>query len=275
MRILKILFFPKSLTIKDQREMARYVVNELGVTDIINNCINNVLSQAQKKGRVFQEGAKQEGFVLQRAAVTAGGGGEGIRLRERQVGQRVRLEPAPEVLHGVELGGIGREEESPHPGPLPQEGLHPSRAVRQEPIPDEHDGSVEVSVEVAEEAGHPMSRDVGVGMEAEEQMHPIPPGVHAKGRDDRHLLVRARPLHEEGCLAPGAPAAPQPGGHQEAALVQEDQPGPQRGRFFLTRGHSSLTQRWMRASSRSAARRWGRCGVQPSARRSRPIWSTW
>jgi hypothetical protein len=39
-------------------------------------------------------------------------------------------------------------------------------------------------------------------------------------------------------------------------------------------GQSVLIQRWMAISSRSIARRWGFCGLQPNERKRRPIWST-
>jgi hypothetical protein len=83
--------------------------------------------------------------------------------------------------------------------------------------------------------------------------------------------VRARGLIDHRCATDGRPTSAQMGGHQEAALVQEDQEGVQVAGFFLIRGQSVLIQRWMAASSRSTARRVGRWGVHPSERRRRPI----
>lgn len=53
--------------------------------------------------------------------------------------------------------------------------------------------------------------------------------------------------------------------HQEAGFVYEDDRRPATCGVFFTEGQSSRTQRRISRSSRSAARRAGFCGLQPSS----------
>ena len=87
-------------------------------------------------------------------------------------------------------------------------------------------------------------------MEPEGQVDLIAAWGHAQGGDDRDPLVRAHGLRQERTMAAGRPASSDQGGHQKAGFVEEDEAGSQAGGFFFIRGHSSLIQRWISASSR-------------------------
>ena len=69
-------------------------------------------------------------------------------------------------------------------------------------------------------------------------------------------------------LASGRPAPADVRGQAERGLVEEDQTGSAPLGVCRIRGQSSLTQRSIAAWSRSAARRLGRCTLQPSRWRS-------
>ena len=99
-------------------------------------------------------------------------------------------------------------------------------------------------------------------MEPEVQVDLIAAGGHAQGSDDGEPLVSARALRQERSMAAVRRASSDKGGHQKAGFVEEDEAGSQAGGFFFTRGRSSLTQRWISASSRSTARRCGFPGLR-------------
>jgi hypothetical protein len=71
----------------------------------------------------------------------------------------------------------------------------------------------------------------------------------------------------------GRPGAPHRRDQQDGRFVEEDEPGRFCAGPLLVLGHSWATQRAIACSSRSAARRSGRCSVQP--RRWRRITQTW
>jgi len=156
-------------------------------------------------------------------------------------------------------------------GMLGEEGLGETGAVDIEAVPQQDDGPSQMPFQVAQKRNNPRAVDVAVRMKAEGEMDPIAVGGHAQGCNGRYLLVAAPPLQQDGRTFLGSPTSPDQRSHQEARLIQEDQPGLQPCGFFLIRGQSFLIQPWIRSSSRSTARRWGRWGLQPSERRSRPI----
>ena len=128
--------------------------------------------------------------------------------------------------------------------------------------------------ERTEERDQPGRRDILVRAEREVQPRALAAGRQGQGGDDRHFFARSPALIQDRSLAAGCPTTPHERGKQQAALVDEYQRGVQAPRFFLMRGQSTFTHRWIAASSRSRARRSGFCGLQPSVRSTRPIGST-
>ncbi len=209
--------------------------------------------------------------MLDGAAGAAGRIGQGGNLHEGEVGQRVELEVGPEVLHGIELRGIGREGKGMEAGMSGEEGSGEERAVSVQAIPQQDDGALEVPLQVLEERDDAKAVDIAIGMETEGEAHPVPGWRNAQGGDGRHLLMAPRALQQDGRGVAGPPAAPHNRSHEKARLVKEDEPGFQSRGFFLIRGQVFFTHPRIFSSSRSTARRWGRCGLQPRVRRSRPI----
>jgi hypothetical protein len=118
-----------------------------------------------------------------------------------------------------------------------RDGLAP---MSPEPVPDQDQRGMDLPSQLAKEVDHLGSGDVGLGMEAEVQVDPGPrvpgdliaAGGYAQGSDDGDFLVGACALGEERCLAWWGPGPSDKGGHQQAGLVDEDEPGCQAGGFF-------------------------------------------
>lgn len=215
-----------------------------------------------------QEGAKDCGLLLDGTGGTASVCGESDQVVSRIVGQRIGLEVGPQVLDGVEFRGIGRQV------------FKMSRAwrdafidelteVRLETIPDEDDGRAQLVLQVLEKVHHTRGIDVGIGKQAKVERHAIACGADAQGGDGRDLLMTAHALPEYRGVPAQAPGAAHERSHQQSRFVEKDQRGVQAGGVFFTRGQSCSIQAWIRASSRSTARRVGFCGEKPSPCRSR------
>ena len=138
-------------------------------------------------------------------------------------------------------------------------------------ISDQQDRSTQVSEEISEKVDHPEAIDVQIRGEGKVKSYLSAGRGDGQRGDDRRLLAVTTALKEDRGLASGRPGTTDERRREEAALVQEDDMGPQPRGFFLMRGHSTLTQRRMASSSRSRARRSGFWGVQPRARSRRPI----
>jgi len=186
------------------------------------------------------------------------------------VRQGVGLEVAPEEFDGIEVGRVGRQELQVKVVDARQVAADGGAVMRPEAIPDHDEGALELPAQVAEEAEHLDRGDVGVGVQCEVEADAAAVRGEGEGRDGGDLAMAAGALGEEGRVPARGPGAADDGGHQEAALVDEDEAGVQGAGFFLMRGSSTRNQRRMPASSRSRARRSGFWGLQPRRRSSRP-----
>lgn len=113
-----------------------------------------------------------------------------------------------------------------------------------------------------------MGRNVGVGVHGKVKSYPHIAWGHGQCCDHGDLLVEPSLLVEDGSLSSWRPSTSDDRGHQQPAFVDKRQMSVQLLRFFLRRGHSCLTQRWIAFSSRSRARRSGFWGLQPIERKS-------
>jgi hypothetical protein len=93
--------------------------------------------------------------------------------------------------------------------------------------------------------------------------------AHPVAERGRHGgLLPVERVGQGGWLATRCPAAADVRGQAERGLVEEDQAGSAPLGVCRIRGQRSSTQRSIAAWSRSAARRTGRCTLQPSRWRS-------
>src|SRR6266700_3092877 len=111
--------------------------------------------------------------------------------------------------------------------------------------------------------------DVLVWEKAEVEVKSVATRRHGQRAHTRDLLTGPAALIEDGGLAARSPGATHQRGHQKAGFIEENQMRLQPAGFFLMRGHSFLTQRWISRSLRSTARRSGFWGLQSRARNKR------
>ncbi len=214
----------------------------------------------------------QEGLpTLDGAAVPASSNREGGDIRAGMVGKRMRLQIAPDILHRIQFGRVRRKQVRPEMGRGRHEGAHLFANMAVEAVPYQDDRGAQMAPEVTQEGDQRGGIDVGIGQQAKVQPQPLAAGRDAERGDRRDLLPMAAHLGEPRRVPSWTPGAPHQRGEQQATLIDEDQPSPQAGRFFLMRGHSLFTQLRIAASSRSRARRTGRCGLHPKPRNNRPM----
>jgi hypothetical protein len=202
--------------------------------------------------------------------VAASGRGEEADFGAGQIGERVALEMAPHVLNRVQLRSIGREVKLP-PLPYVNKDRDPEVTMDSGTIPDQQQRIVKGAGELAEKSQPRRRIEVFIDQQLKIQPHFATIRTDAQGGNGGDLLAVAANVSEHWGLSAPAPGAPHHRQQEQPAFIQENQPSLQAPGFFLIRGHSSLIRRWMPSSSRSKARRVGRCGVQPSERSRRPI----
>lgn len=187
-----------------------------------------------------------------------------------EIRERLRLEVAPDVLHGIQFGRIRREMDVAR-ADLRQEGPDVGCAVRIGSVPHERHRRAQMPMQVLGEGQHGLRIEVLLDEQLKIQADGAALWADAQGGDHRHLLAVAAEVPEHRGLSARTPRAAHHGQQEQPAFVEEDQPRAQAVGFFLMRGQSCLTQRRISSSFRSQARRTGRWGVQPSDRSNRPM----
>ena len=223
---------------------------------------------------MLKQGTEHRFAALERAAVTPGRLRQVIELIKGFVGHRVGLQIAPDVLRRIQLRRIGRQELRAPGLSLGYIVLDQTGPMGQEPVPYQDHRTLDMSAEMLQESADRVGVDIGLGMKTEEKLDTVAAWRDGQGGDRRNFPIGVGPMPQERRLTPGSPSPPHQGHHQEAALVEKDKSGAYARGVFFTRGQSVLTQDRMASSSRSTARRCGFWGLQPSACRTRPIWST-
>src|SRR5438093_9025809 len=195
----------------------------------------------KKKSGVLKKGAQESGLALHRLAGTASSFCQATQGGRRMVGQRVLLQITPNVFHGIEFGGVGREvfqieAEMPVKEPFDFSGQVGARA-----IPDHHEVSWQLAEQLQEKVQGSIRVDVLVRVQTEVEVKSVASGRHGQRANTRDLLTGPAVLIENGGLAARSPGATHQRGHQKAGFVEENQMRLQPGGFFLMRGHSFLT----------------------------------
>src|SRR5664279_5765640 len=194
----------------------------------------------------------------------ASGGVEVVEVARAEVGQRMALEPSPQVLHGIEVRRIGRQERHLDVSVggvqvLPYE----LAAMGLEAVPDDQQPALEVSAQRLEEFDVLLLLDRALvqpehtarARQASDERDVRPVEVEL---DDGRLPLRRPGAH------PGRPLA-------QAGLVDEDDQSPVALGFFLRAGQVLRFQVCTASSSRSMARRSGFCTENPRPPRMRQI----
>ena len=178
------------------------------------------------------------------------------------------LGEVPHAFVGVELGRVGWQRDQVEPSERTTQLTHGDSAVDGSVVPDDDHMTPEVAQQVTKELTHREPVDVGA-VEAVVQAHAVAPGADGESRDDGDAVAAIAMTHDRGAT-PRCPGPEQHGDQLEAALVGEDDVGPQPRGVFFTSGHTSRFHRPIASSSRSMARRSGFWQLQPSERMRRP-----
>lgn len=189
------------------------------------------------------------------------------------IGQFAPFHIPEQRLGGIEFGRVGRQSLRRQPATLlPEVVAHPAAPVRRQPIPQEDDTApAEVTFELTEEVNQ-RGRGVGARPRLKEQATALT--VPAKRQRCRHRqpLPGAKGMGQDCGFATRRPGAADDGLRREPALVFEDEPGLLAPRVFFTVGQRWRTHCRIAASSRSRARRAGRCSDQFSRRKRYQTW---
>lgn len=215
-----------------------------------------------------QEAKRQHGVGPDAAHAGAQRLGERLEVGGAVIGQVTALDVAPQGLDRIQLRGVGRQALDGEPGPLGGDvRAHAATGVRAQAIPQQDDPlPSEVALECPQEGQQGIC---GIGARPSLEEQPSAPSIPPKGQgggDGQPLPVVER-VGQDRRLPARRPGTADDWVLREAAFVLEDQPGAPPTGVFFTAGQRSRTHRRMAASSRSAARRAGRCSDQFKLRR--------
>jgi hypothetical protein len=142
------------------------------------------------------------------------------------------FEIVPDLLHGVELRGIGGEFLNMQPWVALLKCGDRRSLVDRASIPQENDMTPQMAQQGPHEARHVNGLEV-VGLEADVQPHMLALGGQREGRQGRDavMLVAVGDDWRVACRGPGSPSR---GDEQKPTFIQEGQVGPQAVGFFLS-----------------------------------------
>ena len=100
---------------------------------------------------MLKEGAQESGLALHGLTGTASGFGQAAQGGRRMVGQRVLLQITPNVFHGIEFGGVGREVFQIEAEMAVKERFDFPGPVRSRAIPDHQDVSWQLAEQLQEQ----------------------------------------------------------------------------------------------------------------------------
>jgi len=240
----------------------------------IGPCISNVLYEPQKKRTMAEEGTEQGLVGLHRPGVPMSHGGQLCNFESGTIGEGVHFQIGPEVLDRVEFRRVSGQEEWVQMIGTFHKVSRAFGAVGVEAIPEQYAGPLQFEAQVAQEANDLSGADLSLRVKAKVKSHSVSAGGHAQTSQGRYLFQTTPALDQHRRPSPGLPTAAHQRPHQQAAFIEENQPGVQPVRFFLRAGQVCLIHFRISSSSRSTARRAGFWGLQPSEWSKRPIWST-
>lgn len=227
-----------------------------------------------KKFRVPEKPSSHIGVAPDVGQAVANLAAHSLKVFLRRIGQHRLVQVGPEQFDGIQFGSIGREPLHTQPATvLFQPTLREAAAVGGEAIPEQEDSAPAMMPKRLQEA-----HDVGTAdasrMKGQEPAETPGGGCGEHQADPREALPIER-LAQAGRLTLGSPSGSNGRSLRESALVQKAQPRLQSSGFFLICGQRTRTQCAIAFSSRSRARRAGRCRLQPKPRRTRQTCRGW
>jgi hypothetical protein len=152
-------------------------------------------------------------------------------IAQQTVG-RTTFEVIPDLLHGLELRGIGGECLNMQPWVALLKRGDGRSLVDRAAIPQEHDMTPQVAQQGSHEACDVNGLEV-VGLEVDVQPHMLALGGHREGRQGRDAVMLVV-VGNDGRVACRGPGAPSRGDEKKSTFIQEGQVGPQALGFFLS-----------------------------------------
>ena len=117
---------------------------------------------------MVDEGTQQPFSALARSGIATRRRRQASHFPARIVGHGVSFEVVPNVLHGIEFGGICRQEDEAHGRRAGQKHPNPLRPVDLPPVPDHEEGcALELPGKLPQEREHPLCIDVGCRVQPE------------------------------------------------------------------------------------------------------------
>jgi len=226
---------------------------------------------SDRQARVTQERERQGGPTAHAGQAGAEGATQGREVWGADVGHLLALDVAPQRFDGIEVRGVGRQRFHPQPvGLLSEVRPHSPALVRAQAVPDEdHALASEVPAERAQKRDEgPVGVGAGAGLKEEARAAAIP--AKRQGAGDRQALPARPRVRQDRRVAPRRPGAPDNGLLGDPAFVLEEEPGAAAPGVFFSCAQRRVFQRAIAASSRSRARRPGRCSDQSSCWSRRP-----
>lgn len=216
---------------------------------------------SQRKVCLFPEGPHQGDAALGATELAASLVSELCPIARAEVGQGMMFEMSPNVFGRVEFWSVGGEScNGQVPVGLIDELLHQAAAMGRKSIPDNEEGSADLSSQVSEEIDH-LWRANTTPVEPKVEAPPCDTGHHRQFSPvERKVQLRRLP--------PGGPCAPQRRLLTQPAFVNEDKGAALAAGLFFSAGHVWRFQRAMAFSSRSVARPVGRWQLHPMRART-------
>ena len=192
------------------------------------------------------------------------------------VGKRVGpFQPAPKIFDGVQLRCVRWKIFLMQRVPIGQILLDATAAVCGQPIPDQYDVAMQLLPHRSQECQHVVLFNRLPGIELHQQVQPMSSGRNGNSAGCRHVLMTACAWRNRGSLTHGRPTPLQQRTHEKADFVEEYEVGVESRSFFLIRSQSRAIHPAIASSSRWLDRTRGFCGLKPSDRKRRGMWSTW
>lgn len=182
-----------------------------------------------------------------------------------QISDLMPLEVTPDVFHGIELGGVGRQALNPQPAQLsPKHLIHRLGTMDRRSVPDHRQWSRQMPEQFAKECSDLWTADRPLVKSEVEAMQRRSP-------NQGELVPIGSPLKHRR-LATRRPSAHSVGARAQSALVDEDDRAAFSARFLLMAGHVRAFHAAIFASFRSTARRVGCWQLMPSERSKCHTW---
>lgn len=155
-----------------------------------------------------------------------------LHLVGGEIRQAAIFEIGPDLLDGIELGSIRREPFRVPVGGGLQIVLHAAMAVRATEIPQEDTGPSVMAGEVAEKAEDVGAADIFLGTERQVEGDPVAARGDHEGAEPGDFFMRSGAERKRRGESAKAPGPANDWGHQEAGLIEADQPGAEAREFF-------------------------------------------